>query len=127
MSMNAAAEPAARHIDLLLDTDLPRPTEPGHDAPGNTMTPPNLTHDLRTSPAESLRPGPGSGTARGTGKALRLRLAEPPPRTLEAHLAHALRMLGSPSGPLISMLRFRSHPGPSTRRQMHHGHQGRRP
>ncbi len=75
------------------------------------MTPLNLTHDSRTS----LREAP------------RLRLADPPPRTLEAPLAHALRMLGSQSGPLISMLRFRSRPGPSTRRQVHHGHQGRRP
>lgn len=74
------------------------------------MTPLNLTHDFRTSPR----------------KALRLRLAEPPPRTLEVHLAHALRMLGSHSGPLISMLRFRTHPGLSTRRQVHHGHRGRR-
>lgn len=87
------------------------------------MKPLNLTHDLRTSPREAVRPGPGTGT----GKTPRLRLAEPPPRTLEAHLAHALRMLGSPSGPLISMLRFRTHPGPSTRRQVHHGHRGRRP
>lgn len=75
------------------------------------MTPLHLTHDLRTPPR----------------KAPRLRLAEPPPRTLEADLAHALRMLGSHSGPLISMLRFRSRPDPSTRRQPHHGLQGRRP
>lgn len=76
------------------------------------MTLLNLTHDSRTSPRETPR----------------LRLADPPPQTLEAHLAHALRMLGSHSGPLISMLRFRSHPGPSTRRHVrHHGRQGRRP
>ena len=126
MSMNVAAEPTARHFDLLLDADPPRPTEQAHDASGNTMKPLNLTHDLRTSPRAALRPGPGPGA--GAGKALRLQLAEPPPRTLEAHLAHALRMLGSHSGPLISMLRFRSRPGPSTRRHVqHHGHQGRRP
>lgn len=87
------------------------------------MTPLNLTHDSRTPPRKALRPGPDTGT----GKAPRLRLADPPPRTLEAHLAHALRMLGSHSGPLISMLRFRSHPRPSTRRQVHQGHQRRRP
>ncbi|MCY3928981.1 MAG: hypothetical protein OXG81_11970 [Acidobacteria bacterium] len=87
------------------------------------MKPLNLTHDLRTAPREAVRSGPGTGI----GKTPRLRLAEPPPRTLEVHLAHALRMLGSHSGPLISMLRFRRHPGPSTRRQVHHSHRGRRP
>ena len=121
--MNAAAEPAAHHLDLLLDVDLPQPAEPAHDASENTMTPPNPTHDPRASLPEFRRPGSGSST----GRVLQLRLADPPPRTLEAHLAHALRMLGSHSGPLISMLRFHSHPGPSTRRRMHHGQLERRP
>ena len=87
------------------------------------MTPLNFAHSPRTLLPDSLQDEAGACT----GSVLRLRLAEPPARTLEARLAHALQMLGAPSAPLISMLRFQARPGPSAHRQANCRHQGRQP
>ncbi len=55
----------------------------------------------------------------------RLRLAESSARALEARLEHALRMLDVRSAPLVSMLRFRTIPGPSVDRQTNCGQRWR--
>ncbi len=87
------------------------------------MTLLNSPHNPRSPLPNSLQGEPGAYT----GSALRLRLAEPPTRTLEARLAHALQMLGAREAPHISMLRFQARPRPSAHRQANRGHQGRRP
>lgn len=122
--MNAAAEPTAhnfdahslKHMSTGWTTTNPR-------RPENTMTPPNLPYNSRAPLPDSLKAESSSYSC----SVLRLRLAEPPLRTLEARLEHALQMLDAPSAPLISMLRFQGRPRPSARSMASSRHQEQRP
>lgn len=85
------------------------------------MMPPQSPPDLRPALPHSPRT---RSSSYGSGN-LRLRLAESSARVLEARLEHALQMLDARAAPLVSMLRFRTIPGPSVHRQANH-HQRRR-
>lgn len=77
------------------------------------MMPPESPPDFRPSLPQSPET-----RARSYGSSnLGLRLAKSSARVLEARLEHALQMLDARSAPLVSMLRFRTIPGPSAHRQ----------